>query len=148
MKIILLEDVKNMGKKGDLLEAKDGYARNYLLPRALAMEATPSNLRELEHQNYAKDKKEAKALEKAENLKEKMEKEVLEMKVKAGEAGRIFGSVTAMDISAGLKKLGYNIDKKRIALESPLKSLGEHEVKLKLHPQVQAKIRLLLLEED
>ncbi|NLY37590.1 MAG: 50S ribosomal protein L9 [Tissierellia bacterium] len=148
MKVILLTDVKGMGKKGDLLEAKDGYARNYLLPRELAMEATPSNLRELDHQNAAKDKKEIKALEKAEALKNKMEKEVLEMKVKAGEAGRIFGSVTAMDISTGLKRLGYNVDKKRIVLEHPLKTLGEHEVKLKLHPQVQAKIRLLLVGEE
>lgn len=148
MKIILLVDVENMGKKGDLLEAKDGYARNYLLPREMAMEATPSNLRELDHQNEAKDKRATKALDKADKLREKMEKEVLEMKVKAGEAGRIFGSVTAMDISAGLKKLGYNVDKKRIVLEHPLKTLGEHEVKLKLHPEVHAKIRLLLVEEE
>lgn len=148
MKVILLKDVKDMGKKGELIEAKDGYARNYLLPRGLAMEATPSNLREWEHQAQAKDKREAQALEKAQELCANMEKEVLEMKVKAGEAGRIFGSVTAMDISSGLKLLGYSVDKKNILLDHPLKTLGEHEVKLKLHSQVQAKIRLRLVGEN
>lgn len=148
MKIILLEDVKDMGKKGDMVEAKAGYARNYLIPRGLAAEATQSNVTELKHQRHAKSKKAAKALARAQELKGKMEEEVLNMKVKAGEGGRIFGSVTTMDISAGLKELGYTVDKKRVVLDQPLKTLGEHKVKLKLHHEVEAEIRLLLVGEE
>lgn len=148
MKVILLKDVKNIGKKGELIEAKDGYARNFLLPRGLAVEATASSMKELEHQYRAREKRDAKALEKAQGLKEKLQEEKLEMAVKAGEAGRIFGSVTSMDIAEVLEKLGYRIDRKNILLEHPLKTLGEHDVDIKLHPQVIARLKLVVTGES
>lgn len=148
MKVILLKDVKNIGKKGELIEAKDGYARNFLLPRGLAVEATASSMKELEHQDRAREKRDAKALEKAQGLKEKLQEEKLEMAVKAGEAGRIFGSVTSMDIAEVLEKLGYRIDRKNILLEHPLKTLGEHDVDIKLHPQVIARLKLVVTGES
>lgn len=148
MKVILLKDVKGIGKRGELIDAKDGYARNYLLPRGLATEATSSNIRELDHQNKAKEKRDAEALAEAQALKERLEKENPQIKVKAGDAGRIFGSVTSMDIAEGLEKLGYKVNKKGILLNLPLKTLGQHEVEIKLHPQVIAKVRLSLVGED
>ncbi len=148
MKVILLKDVKSLGKRGELIEAKDGYARNFLLPRGLAVEATSSSLKELEHQDKAKDKRNVKSLERAKALKEKLEGEKLELRVKAGDGGRIFGSVTTMDIAKILESLGYKIDRKSILLDQPLKSLGEHEVDVKLHSQVMAKIKLLVEGEE
>lgn len=147
MKVILTADVRGIGKRGELVEAKDGYARNFLFPRGLAMEATEANLRELKHQNKAKDKREEEALEAARELKRALEAKTLIMKVKAGDAGRIFGSVTAMDIAAELEKQGYRVDKRAIHLDSPLKTLGEHQVKVKLHSQVQADVKLVLQGE-
>lgn len=144
MKVILTADVKGMGKRGDLIEAKDGYARNFLFPRGLAMEATEANLRELKHQNKAKDKREEEALQAARELKRSIEEKMLIMKVKAGDAGRIFGSVTAMDIADELNRQGYHVDKRSIQLDGPLKTLGNHQVDVKLHPQVSAKVKLQL----
>lgn len=148
MKVILLKDVKDIGKKGELIEAKDGYARNFLLPRGLAVEATASNIRELDHQNKAKEKRDAEALTEAHELKAQLEKEKLVMKVRAGDAGRIFGSVTSMDIEKGLKDLGYKLKRKDIQLEQPLKTLGEHEVTIRVHPRVRARLQLSLVGED
>ena len=148
MKVILTADVKGMGKRGDLVEAKDGYARNFLFPRGLAMEANEANLRELKHQNKARDKREEEALEAARQLKREIEEKSFLLKVKAGDAGRIFGSVTAMDIAAELEKQGFKIDRRSIQLDSPLKTLGNHEVKVKLHHEVQASIKLVLEGEE
>ena len=144
MKVILTADVKGMGKRGDLIEAKDGYARNFLFPRGLAIKATEANLRELKHQNKAKDKREEEALQAARERKRNIEEKTLTMKVKAGDAGRIFGSVTAMDIAEELNKQGYRVDKRSIQMDSPLKTLGNHQVDVKLHPQVSAKVKLQL----
>lgn len=112
------------------------------------MEANEANLRELKHQNKARDKREEEALEAARQLKRDIEEKSFLLKVKAGDAGRIFGSVTAMDIAAELEKQGFKIDRRSIQLDSPLKTLGNHEVKVKLHHEVQASIKLVLEGEE
>ena len=148
MKIILLKDVKGLGKEGELINAKDGYARNYLFPKNLAVEATPSNLKKWEgikEKQEAKDKKEK---EEALKLKEKIEKINVELKGKAGEGGRLFGSITSKDISDALKtKHNIKIDKRKIELKENIKALGVTQVEVKVHPGISARLNVKVIEE-
>lgn len=142
MKVILLQDVKGTGKKGDIITTSDGHARNFLIPRGIALEANDSNLRELDHQKANKKKKEDAALAEANALKDKIEKEVkIEFSVSAGEGGKLFGAITNKDIAERLEKAGYDVDKKRIVLE-PIKTLGMYEATLKLHTGVNANLKI------
>ncbi len=148
MKVILQTDVKGMGKRGDVVNASDGHARNYLFPKKLAIPADKQNMNVLN----AKKASEAhrKELEKAEaiKIKERLEKETLTIKTKAGENGRIFGSVTSKEVADGiLASFGYSIDKKKIIIKEQIKALGGTVVELKLFEGVTAKLRLLIVGE-
>ncbi|MDI3481056.1 MAG: large subunit ribosomal protein [Tepidanaerobacteraceae bacterium] len=147
MKVIMLSDVKDVGKKGEVINVAEGYARNYLFPRKLAMEATESSMKQLEQQRRAHEKKKQKEKENAMHLAEKLKKIHLALKVKAGENGKLFGSITSKDISDALKN-NYNIDidKRKIEIANPIKSLGEYEATVKLAPEVETKIHFKIIE--
>lgn len=147
MKVILLEDVKNVGKKGSIINAKDGYARNFLFPKNLAIEATPVNLKNLENAQKQKEAKEKEILEEAKKLEEELMKITVVIKTKTGENGKLFGAVTTKEIAENIEKEhGYVIDKKKYDME-PIKSVGEYFVKIKLHPQVNAKVKVVVTEK-
>lgn len=148
MKVILLEDVKNVGEKGQIINAKDGYARNFLFPKNLAIEATEVNLKNLEHAKKKKEEKEKKILEEAKTLEEKLMQKTIVIKTKSGENRKLFGSITTKEISDLLEKEhDILIDKKKFDLEEPIKSLGEYYVKIKLHPMVNAKLKVVVTEK-
>lgn len=148
MKIILLKDVKGLGKEGDLVDVKDGYARNYLFPKKLAIEATPANLNKWKKKKKEMEAKEKEEYENALKLKEKIESIDLKLKGKAGEGGKLFGSITSKDISDALKEQhNIDIDKRKIELEDNIKTLGTTEVEIKIYPEVSAKLRVKVSEE-
>lgn len=147
MKVILKKDVKDVGKKGEVANVSDGYARNFLIPKGLAEEATKATLNELKHKSKVAKKKKAEAKKEAEKLASKLEKESFQVSVKAGENGRLFGSVTTKDIASAVKKAGYKIDKRKIDLDEYIKSLGVHKVKVKLHENVDATLTIKVVEE-
>lgn len=148
MKVILLEDVKNVGKKGQIINAKDGYARNFLFPKNLAIEATDVNLKNLENAKKKKEEKERELLEEAKILEESLMQKTLVIKTKTGENGKLFGSITTKEISDLLEKEhGISIDKKKYELEEAIKAVGEYYVKIKLHPAVNAKLKVIVTEK-
>ncbi|HOH69534.1 MAG TPA: 50S ribosomal protein L9 [Sedimentibacter sp.] len=148
MKVILLEDVKNVGKKGQIINAKDGYARNFLFPKNMAIEATEVNLKNLENAKKKKEEKEREAFEEARVLEEELMQIVIVIKTKAGENGKLFGSITTKEISELLEKEHkIIIDKKKFDLDEPIKTLGEYNVKIKLHPMVNAKLKVIVTEK-
>lgn len=147
MKVILLEDVKGSGKKGELVNASDGYARNFLFPKKLAMEATPAALNELKQKEAAKERRLAlekqAALDAASQVKEK----TVKMTGAAGKNGKLFGSITAADVAAEIKKqLGVEVDKKKVSLESEIKSFGTFNAEVKFGYGVTAKLYVLVAE--
>ena len=143
MKVILLENIKNVGKKDDIINANDGYARNYLFPRKLAVEANKANLTNLQSKIESKEYRKNEERKKSEKIKEQVEKITLKIPVKAGENGKIFGGVTSKEISEQLKKQ-YNIeiDKKKIEIKETIKSLGSFIITIKLFEDVIAKLRV------
>jgi large subunit ribosomal protein L9 len=147
MKVILLQDVKGQGKKGDIKNVSEGYARNYLFPRNLAQEATEANLKQLQAEKEAQARKEAEELQAAKALAEKMSDLKVTVHTQAGEGGRLFGAITTKHIGDALAKLGYAIDKRKIQLPEPIKSLGGHQVHVKLHPEVTATITVFVEAE-
>ncbi|MGD9569886.1 MAG: 50S ribosomal protein L9 [Sedimentibacter sp.] len=147
MKVILLEDVKNVGKKGEIINAKDGYARNFLFPKNLAIEATTVNLKNLENAQKQKEAKEKELLEEAKKLEEELMKLTVVIKTKTGENGKLFGAVTTKEIAEHIEKEhGFAIDKKKYDME-PIKAVGEYFAKIKLHPQVNAKVKIIVTEK-
>ena len=148
MKIILLQDEKKLGKKGDIIEASEGYARNYILPKKIGIEATPKNLNELKLHKANEEKKAKELLEQAQALAKDLEQKQVIVKIKAGEGGKTFGSISTKEIAAGLKEQhGIEVDKKKIQLAENLKNFGTYEVVIKLHPQVAAKLSVKVVEE-
>lgn len=148
MKVILLKDIKGTGKRGDVINASDGHARNYLIPRGLAKEATEGSIKQLEHQNEAKSKRAAEELKEAQDLAAEIEKIVIKISAKAGEGGRLFGSITNKDIGDILKKEhNINVEKKKIALDQPIRTLGTTSVTIKVYPKVTATIKVQVVEE-
>jgi|LSQX01.1.fsa_nt_gb large subunit ribosomal protein L9 len=147
MKVILKEDVKNLGSKGDVVNVSDGYARNYLIPRGLAEIATEGGLKQLQMQEKAREKRKLEEAAEAKEIAAKLEKEKFVIKVKAGEGGRLFGSVTTKDIADVVKKAGYNIDKRKIELSENIKSLGLHKIKVKLYEDITADLTIQVAEE-
>lgn len=148
MKVILLEDVKSLGKKGEVVEVSDGYARNAILPKKLGVEASGKHLNDLKLQNQHKDKIAAENLENAKKLAAIVGQTTVEVRLKGGEGGRAFGSVSSKEISQALKEqAGLDIDKKKMHLKENLKNLGSYEVPVKLHPQVTANLTVRVLEE-
>ncbi|MFI3207898.1 MAG: 50S ribosomal protein L9 [Eubacteriales bacterium] len=147
MKVILLEDVKSVGKKGDVVTANDGYARNVLFRKGLGMEATPKNLNDLRLKQANADKKAAELLADCQELAKKIEASKIETSVKFGEGGKAFGSVSTKEVAEEVQKqLGIEIDKKKIQLKDALKTKGTHEVPIKLHPKVVAKLKVIITE--
>ena len=148
MKVILLQDVKALGKKGDVVNVSDGYAHNAIFPKKLGVEANAKNLNDLKLQNQHADKVAQEnyeaALAMAENLKDKK----VTVKMKVGEGGRTFGAISTKEIAAAAKEqLGYELDKKKISVDEPIKSLGVHNVKIKLHPKVTADLKVKVTEK-
>lgn len=147
MKIILLRDDKNLGKKGDVIEASEGYARNYLLPKKIGIEANAKNLNDLKLQKNKEEKIAREQLEAAKALAASLEEKQVTLKMKAGEGGRAFGSVSAKEIAAAYKEQnGIELDKKKIQLPESIKSFGAYEVSIKLHPQVTGKLMVKVVE--
>ena len=147
MKVILLEDVKSLGKKGEIVNVSDGYARNMILPKKLGVEANSKNLNDLKLQNQHSDKVAQENLEKAQALAKELEDKVVEVKMKAGEGGRTFGSVSTKEIAAAAKEqLGLALDKKKMQLEEPIRSFGYVDVPVKLHTKVTGTLRVKVSE--
>ncbi len=142
MKIILLQDVKGQGKKNDLLEVNDGYARNFLIKKGLAIEATATRINELNQRKNADAYHKEEELKAMRALSKEIDGKTFTLKIKVGQTGKVFGSVTAADISEGLKEAGYEIDKKKIILDSPIKMVGVYSVALKLAEGISAKINV------
>ena len=147
MKIILLEDVDKLGKRGTVVTVKDGYGRNFLLPRNLAMPATEGNMKRVEMEAKKYKIKEAKETTDANQIKTDLEKLSLSISVKAGEGDVLFGSVTSADIAGLLEKQGYNIDKRKIELGEPIKRLGNYQVPVKLFKSVTAELKIEVVRE-
>lgn len=146
-KILLREDVDDLGTRGEIVRVKAGYARNYLLPRRLAVQATASNVKGIEQERAALLKKEAAERGHAEGQAEQMRSMVLEFKRKAGEQGALYGSVTSMDIAEALKERGYEIDRHRLHLREPLKRVGDFAVPLRLHREVSIDLQVKISPE-
>ena len=147
MKVILTQDVKSQGKKGQLVDVSDGYARNFLLPKKLAVIATAENLNTMKQQEKARKAQEAAEKAEAEAVSKQLEGLMVKVSAKAGEGGRVFGSVSTKEIAEEIKKqLGYEIDKKKILLDAPVKALGYTEIGIKLHTKVTAKMRVHVVE--
>ena len=147
MKMILLADVKSIGKKGQVINASDGYAKNFLLPRKLAVEATKSNMNELENKEKADEFRRQQELEAARESAKSLEQVRVKVAVRTGEGGKLFGSVTSKEIAACLEEqTGLVIDKKKIVVDTPFKAVGPGKVTVKLHPQVSATLNVDIVE--
>lgn len=147
MKIILLEDVKSLGKKGQTVKVNDGYARNFILPKKLGIEATSKNLNELKLQKAHEEKRAKEILEEAQAFAKEIAEKSVVVKIKAGEGGRTFGSISTKEIALAAKEqLGYEIDKKKMQLTDPIKSIGTFRVPIKLHPKVTAELTVKVAE--
>ncbi|MDP4179515.1 MAG: 50S ribosomal protein L9 [Bacillota bacterium] len=148
MKVILKADVKGLGKKDNLVEVSDGYARNFLLPKGLAIEASASNINVMKSKNESEKMKKEKELAKAKETAEKIKNITVVLKAKASESGKLFGSITNKDVSDKLKSdFKLDIDKKQIILEDAIKSLGTTEANVKLYPEVSAKLKIKIEQE-
>ncbi|MCR5502207.1 MAG: 50S ribosomal protein L9 [Lachnospiraceae bacterium] len=148
MKIILLEDVKTLGKKGDIVDVSDGYARNALLPKRLGVEANSKNMNDLKLKKANEEKVAKEQYDAAVTFAEGMTDDVITLTMKAGEGGKAFGSISAKEIAEEYKKqLGKEIDKKKLLIREPIKSFGTFEVPVKLHPKVTGTLRVKVTEE-
>jgi large subunit ribosomal protein L9 len=147
MEVILKEDVVNLGHRGDVVKVADGYGRNFLLPRKLAMQATAANKAVIEQMKKAAARRSATEKMLAEEMVTKLEPVVLEFTRKSGESGQLFGSVTSADIAAELAAQGFEIDRRKIVLAEPLKTLGNYEVPVKLYREVTARVKVKVLGE-
>ena len=147
MEVILLEDVKSLGKKGQIVKINDGYARNFVLPKKLGLEATPKNLNDLKLKKANEDKIAEEKLEAAKEFAKVLEESTVVVKIKSGEGGRTFGSVSSKEIAQEAKKqLDFDIDKKKIVLDEPIRTLGTHVIQIKLHKDVTAKMNVKVQE--
>ena len=148
MEVILLEDVKSLGKKGQIVKINDGYARNYVLPKKLGLEANAKNLNDLKLEKARQAKQAAEELQEAKELAVKVEEKPVKLTMKTGEGGKTFGTISTKEISAEVKKqLGLDIDKKKMKLDEPIKTLGTHIVTVKLHKEVTAKLTVVVGED-
>lgn len=149
MKVILQADIKNLGKKGDVVEVSEGYGRNYLLPRGLAVEASSGNLRHAAQQKQKESAKAERELKEAQKIGEKIKDQQLMVGAKVGEGGRLFGSVTPQEIADQLRRqFAVEIDKRKIDIKEPIKSLGTHPVVVKVHPKVHVTVLVNVVDEQ
>jgi len=147
MKLILKDDVKNLGQIGDSVTVKEGYARNFLIPKGLAVEANTKNVKALEHEKRKIQEVVRKAKSGAQDLGSRISAAAITIKAKAGEEDKLFGAVTAKDIVEALKKEGIEVDKKRILLDDPIKRLGSYAIAVKIHPEVSAQLNVTVERE-
>jgi large subunit ribosomal protein L9 len=148
VKVILLREIKNLGKEGDIKDVSDGYARNYLIPKGLAAEATANRLKENQEKKLRVQKQKEREKNEAQYFKEQLDGKALTIKVKTGGGNKLFGSVTSREISAIIsEQLGISLDKKKIDLAEPIKHLGEYAVKIRLYPSIQAVIKIIVTAE-
>ncbi len=148
MEVILLQDVKALGKRGQIVKVNDGYARNFILPKKLGLEANSKNLNDLKLQKANEEKVAAEHLAAAKELAAELKDKEIVLSLKLGEGGKTFGSISSKEIAEAAKEqLGYDIDKKKIQLKESIKSLGVHNVVLKLHPKVTAELKVKVTEE-
>ncbi|EFK07351.1 ribosomal protein L9 [delta proteobacterium NaphS2] len=148
MEVILRQDVDELGLEGDVVKVAKGYARNYLIPQSMALEATEHNRKALEMQRKKIELRRVRVKEQAEEVKAEMEKVVLTFSQKAGEEGKLYGSVTSMDVASQLKDQGIDIERRKIVLEKPIKELGEFQVDVKIYPEVTAAIKVVVKAEE
>lgn len=148
MRIILRQDVDELGLEGDIIDVANGYGRNYLIPKGIALEATPQNIKSLELQRKKIELRRVQAREEAEKLKLKVEGTVITISQKAGGEGKLYGSVTSMDIASALENQGILIDRRKILLEKPIKTLGEFEVQVRIYPEVIAAISVVVTPKE
>lgn len=147
MKVILLEDVKSLGKKGQIVDVSDGYARNFILAKKLGLEATSKNLNDLKLKKAHEDKLAAQRLQEAKDFAAKLEGLQVTLKIKGGEGGKLFGSISSKEIAEAAKEqLGLEIDKKKLVLPNPIKAIGTTDVPVKLHPQVTGELKVIVQE--
>ncbi len=148
MKVILQRDWEELGFEGDIIEVARGYARNYLIPKGIAVEATPQNIKAFEQKKKKIEARRAREKEQALKLKEKLETLEIVFKRKAGEEDKLYGSVTNIDIAEELNKMEIPIDRKKVMLEKPIKSLGEFEVPIRVYPEVVANLKVKVIKEE
>jgi large subunit ribosomal protein L9 len=148
MKVILKENIDTLGNIGDIVKVAPGYARNYLIPKGYAVEATTRNAKELEHTKRQMEYKKNKVREFAKHLAEKIEASPVTLRHHAGEGDKLFGSVTNMELAESLKQNGLDIDRKKILLAEPIKHLGEYDVPVKLHPEVTATLKVVVAKAE
>ena len=149
MDVILQKDVKNLGSKGDVVKVAEGHGRNYLIPRGLAIEATDKNMAELKMKKKQQKKREERELQEAQNIARKIDDKRLVLKVKAGEKGRLFGSITTKDIAEKIQSdYGVELDKRKIELAQPIRTLGNYRVEIKIHPGVIATLNVVVEKQD
>lgn len=147
MKVILKEDVKNLGVAGSVVNVADGFARNFLIPRNLAVEASTKNIKALEQARKKIEDEVRKAKDRAQELSNKLSSLTIQIQAKAGEEGKLFGSITNADISEALKREGYDIDRKKIVLEEPIKRLGTYTVQVKVYQDIVATVNINVIAE-
>lgn len=147
MKVIFLQDVKGQGKKGQVKEVSEGYAQNFLLPKGLVKPATQGNVKTLENQSAAELKRKQQEKEEAIELGKKLEEMTVGLKAKSGEGGRLFGAITSKQIAEAMQALGVKIDKRKIELNDPIRTLGVTQVTVKLHPEVKTTLKVQVTEE-
>lgn len=147
MKVIFLKDVKGQGKKGEVKEVSEGYAQNFLLPRGLVSIATGGNVKTLENQTAAEQKRKEQEKQEAIELGKKLEEMTIVLKAKAGAGGRLFGAITSKQVAEAVVKAGYKIDKRKIEMSEPIRGLGVTQIPVKLHPEVKATIKVQVTEE-
>ena len=147
MQAILLKEVEGLGEAGTVVTVARGYMRNYLLPRGMAEEATPARIAEVRRREEARRAAEAKAEEQSRELAELLGRTILTLKAKAGDDGRLFGSITAADVAAKLAEAGHKIDKRSVELEEPIRAIGVYQVPVRLHPAVRAEVRVWVVKE-
>jgi large subunit ribosomal protein L9 len=147
IEVILREDVKTLGQAGEMVRVKPGYARNYLLPQGLAYEATEGNKKRIAAETRARASRNQAERTEAERLATTLSGVQLNLRGKAGEEGKLFGSITSQDVADALAREGHIVDKRRIELEHPIKTVGEHAVRVRLHPEVHAELRVSVVAE-
>lgn len=147
IEVILREDVKTLGRAGEMVRVKPGYARNYLLPQGLAYEATEGNKKRIAAETRARASREQAERSEAERVAATLSAVQLSLSGKAGEEGKLFGSITSQDVADALARQGHAVDKRRIELEHPIKTVGEHAVTVRLHPEVHAELRVSVVAE-
>ena len=148
MKVILMKDVDELGLEGDIIKVANGYARNYLIPRAFALEASKQNIKLMESKRKKIEIKRLKAKEDAEKIRERLDEIEIKIAQKVGEEDKLYGSVTTIDIAAEMEKKGVKVDRRKILLDKPIKNLGEYVVSVRLYPEVTGSIKVIVIPEE